>query len=683
MKKRSDKTEWDAERKKIIGLGESSIRKTYFPQLQQKLDELERFRALLDQTRDAIFLIRASSLAIIDINSSACHDVRCSRDRLMSARLHDFLSDDAIRSIEETVSSGSTGGERVILATFRTCSGHEFPAEITFRLVTFNEVVYGVVVARDISERKRAEEELRQSEERLRFASSAAAVGTWNWDLKKDTLVWSARCKELFGFPPDFTVTYEAFLGALFEEDRAAVDRAVWKALHEHSEYLVEIRVKLPDGGSRWVLSKGRGFYDEKGKPLGMHGIAMDITDRKNYEEELVEARAAAEGANRAKSQFLANISHELRTPINGILGVLQMILGGYAGSIDGYQKDLLRKSDRSARALLRIIDDILDLSRIEAGKLSLKEEDFSLREAVSDAVELFAMEAPKKGLYLRFSIHENVPEHLTGDAVRLRQVLVNLVGNALKFTSEGGVEVVVSLSSRAADGTTHVKFSVTDTGIGIPADKREILFHPFTQLDPSDTRQFGGTGLGLAISSRLVEMMGGTISFESTEGAGSSFFFTIPLRVTTQPAIPPPAPSATPSPERGRRLRILVAEDDPLASDLLIDILEYHGLEANLAQTGRQAVEMWEKGKYDLIIMDVQMPQMDGITATHLIREKEKSRGSHVPIMAMTAHAFPEDEKRCRAAGMDSYQTKPLDMEKGLHMIHSLLRGEKPEQRA
>ena len=677
MKKRSDR-DWISEREKIIGLGESSVRKTYFPQLQQKLDELERFRALLDHTRDSIFLVLASSLAVVDVNSTACREMHCSRNQLLSASMHEFLPEDAIGMLDEAVRSGKTGErERVITTVLRNCSGDETPVEITFQLVNFNGMCYGVAVARDIRERRRAEAELKQSEERLRFASSAAGIGTWNWDLTTNELIWSARCKELFGFPPEADVTYDAFLGKIAEYGRGMVDAAVWTALRERSDYLVEMQVILPDGSRRWLLSQGRGFYDEAGNALGMHGIVLDITDRKNYEKQLEEARGAAEAASHAKSQFLANMSHELRTPINGIMGVLQLFLGGYEGRLDGEWKELFRKADRSARSLLRIIEDILDLSRIEAGKLSLKHEGFSLHEAVADAVQLFAVEARNKGLDLKLSMGDDVPDRCNGDPVRVRQVLMNLIGNALKFTDKGETDVAVSVVARGSDGLTGVKFTVTDTGIGIPEAQVSRLFEPFTQVDPSDTRRFGGTGLGLAICRRLVELMGGTIGFSSEEGLGSTFFFIIPLReegpAATQ-TIHAPAVQAVPVQRTGRNPRILVAEDDPLASELLQNILEHHGLETDLARTGREAVDMWEHGKYDLIIMDVQMPQMDGITATQLIRKKERATGAHVPIMAMTAHAFPEDEARCLAAGMDAYQTKPLDFDRGMRMILSLL---------
>ncbi|SNB46114.1 ATP-binding protein [Geobacter sp. DSM 9736] len=682
MKKRSDEADWVAQREKIIGLGERSVRKTYFPQLQQKLDELERFRALLDQTRDCIFLFQASSLRIVDVNSSACREMGCLRETLLSAHMEDFFPDDAVVALRGAVSSGEAGsGEKVIESSLTRCSGNGFPVEITFRLVSFNNVLYGVAVARDIRERRQAEEELKQSEERLRFAFSAAGIGTWNWDLKSDQLIWSTRCKELFGFPPDFTVTYDSFLNAIAEEEREAVDAAVSNALRDHADYHMEMRVSLPDGSFRWVLSKGRGFYDQGGLPLGMHGIALDITPRKKYEEELQEARVSAEAANRAKSQFLANMSHELRTPINGILGILQLMMAGYAGEVPTEQKEMLAKADRSARSLLRIIEDVLDLSRVEAGKLLLKEESFSIREAVSDVVELFVVEARSKGVSLLLSVADDVPERLAGDAVRLRQVLVNLLGNAVKFTPQGKVALSVAVGSRAAGGTVDMKFTVTDTGIGIPHDRVGHLFRPFTQLDPSDTRRFGGSGLGLAISRRLVEVMGGAITLQSEEGVGSTFSFTVPLREepTSMPGEPGPVP-AGPVHRSGERVRILVAEDDPLASELLRSMLEYHGLEMDLARTGREAVEKWEGGEYDLIIMDVQMPQMDGITATRIIREKEKSGAGHIPIMAMTAHAFPEDEARCLSAGMDIYQTKPLDVERGIKTVLSLLRKKKTE---
>ncbi len=398
---------------------------------------------------------------------------------------------------------------------------------------------------------------------------------------------------------------------------------------------------------------------------------------------ELEKSRNAAEAANKTKSQFLANMSHELRTPLNGILGVIQLLLTGHAGPLEGKQKDLLLKANKSTDSLLQIISDILDLSRIEAGKLRFAEKPFSLRKCVSDAVDYFSAEAQQKGLDLTHSIAEDVPDWVRGDQVRLRQVLVNLIGNGVKFTEQGKVGVQVSAGSKMADGKIATIFVVTDTGIGVPPDKKNLLFHPFSQVDTSDTRRYGGTGLGLVISRQIVEMMGGSITYENREGGGSCFSFTVFLEEAANGSaadngtteIPPSTTAMGPTREPKVIPHILAAEDDALAGELLKQIIELYGLEMDLARTGQEAVEMWEKGSYDLIIMDVQMPRMDGITATRHIRHKEKTTGGHIPIIAMTAHAYREDEERCFAAGMDGYLTKPLDLVKGREVIMSFLK--------
>ena len=408
--------------------------------------------------------------------------------------------------------------------------------------------------------------------------------------------------------------------------------------------------------------------------------LRNEIGERKRAEEGLRLAKDTAEAASRAKSQFLANMSHELRTPMNSFLGVLQLLLGNHAGPLEPKQRELLAVADKSAHCLLQVISDILDLSKIEAGKLSITEKPFHLRACFSEAIELFSADAQQKELDLSFTVAPDVPDNVVGDFLRLRQVLINLVGNAIKFTDRGSVAVKSAAGSQLPGGKRECTFTVTDTGIGIPEDKKHLLFSPFSQADDSDTRSYGGTGLGLAISRQIVEMMGGTISFESTEGVGSTFSFTVPLgegveEAGTMPEAPAPV-AVAPPPVTGAEKKplILVAEDDIMASDLLMNILELSGLEANLARTGREAVDMWEKHRYDLIIMDIQMPRLDGISATRIIREKEKTTGGHIPIVAMTAHAFREDEERCYAAGMDAYLTKPLDLKTGMEVIMNRL---------
>ena len=375
-------------------------------------------------------------------------------------------------------------------------------------------------------------------------------------------------------------------------------------------------------------------------------------------------------------------MSHELRTPMNGLLGVLQLLLDNYAEPLEPKQRDLLMKADKAGHSLLQIISDILDLTKIERGIFAIDETTFSLHECVSSAVDLFSIDAQQKGLDFAISFAEDVPEAVRGDCVRLRQVLFNLIGNAIKFTEQGEVAVQITAGNQTPAGKKEITFSVTDTGIGIPADKKHLLFRPFTQVDDSDTRRYGGTGLGLAISGQIIEMMGGTISIESTEGIGTSISFTVPLEEAGEGVetgslseAPPSVAVATPVHETEKKPLFLVAEDDLLASELLKEILAWQGFAMDLARTGSEAVEMWEAGKYDLIIMDLQMPRMDGITATRIIREKEKAAGGHIPIVAMTAHAFHEDEERCFAAGMDGYLTKPLDIRSGMEVIMKLLK--------
>jgi two-component system CheB/CheR fusion protein len=403
--------------------------------------------------------------------------------------------------------------------------------------------------------------------------------------------------------------------------------------------------------------------------------IAME---RKQAEDDLKIAREAAEAASRAKSQFLANMSHELRTPMTGVLGMLQFTL---KTPLDAQQQDFVETAHKSARTLLRILNDILDLSKVEAGKLSIEAKPFTLHDGVTGAIDILIPEARRKGLELNYTMADDLPKTVVGDQVRLLQVLTNLCGNAVKFTEQGKVEVRVTAGGETAEGKREITFTVRDTGIGIPDDKKELIFDSFNQADISHARRFGGTGLGLAISRELVERMGGTITCASEEGKGSTFSFTIPLGVAltesetvSMPVAPPPAACAPVSSSEKSKARLLLAEDDPITRQVIGLMLKHSNFDHDIAENGLRAVEMWEKGNYDLVLMDVQMPGQDGFAATGDIREKELERGGHTLILAMTAHAFPEDEKRCLAAGMDAYIPKPIDLQKCIAMIEELI---------
>ncbi|HVO87583.1 MAG TPA: ATP-binding protein, partial [Casimicrobiaceae bacterium] len=400
------------------------------------------------------------------------------------------------------------------------------------------------------------------------------------------------------------------------------------------------------------------GLQDGDGNRVGTVLIARDIAERKRVEQELQHAKLAAEAANRAKSEFVANMSHEIRTPMNSIIGMTELALNATSSA---EQREYLETVKSSAHALVAVVNDVLDFSKVEAGKLDFDLRRFSLRDSLADMLKAMTARARAKNLELTCHIAPEVPDALVGDAGRLRQVLVNLVSNAIKFTDHGGVTVQVSLES-LSNGAAQLHWRVSDTGIGIPAAQLEAIFEPFAQGDSTMTRQYGGTGLGLSISNRLVHLMGGRIWVESTLGQGSTFHFTVRLDLATGEAAPVDGHAAVTG-ASGRPLRILVAEDNLDNQKLISIVLQRRGHTIHIANDGKEALDALEQSVFDLVLMDVQMPGMDGVAATAAIRARERATGGHVPIIAMTAHALAGDNDRCLAAGMDAYVSKPISM--------------------
>jgi two-component system, sensor histidine kinase and response regulator len=694
----------------------------------------------------------------------------------------------------------------------RICSWSNFSAEVCVAGLS----VWGVGV--DVTDRKRTEDAMRQANARLDLAVRGSNVGLWENDMPDgDYLVGKVHCiniMEQLGYPATESTTDYATVATMYHPDDRERVREALRAYFagETPEYQAEFRARHRDGSWRWILARGIAVRDGSGKPIRFAGTRIDITDLKRIEEEMRQAKEAAEAASRAKSEFLANVSHEIRTPMNAILGMTDLALDT---RLSDEQRNCLTIVNSSANALLNVINDLLDFSKIEAGKFELDHADFSLRAVLNETLRALALRAHKKQLELICRLAPDVPDALVGDAGRLRQVLLNLVGNAIKFTEQGEVIVRVSadkLSVSSSPGpAVCLSFEVQDTGIGIPPDKQTKIFQAFEQADNSTTRRYGGTGLGLSIASHLVKLMGGQIAVQSAPGQGSIFQFRVSfqrqpeaapcgdllpqvdlrgLRVLivddnatnrlileewlrawqTEPtavadgltaltslwrgvAVGQPfavalldgrmpgvdgldlAETIAQSPElencriilltsedhpgsldRHRELgiaavamkpipqeellqticrvlntsagsgqwavdsedtasselrtahsslppglRILVAEDDELNQQVIQHFLLRQGHDVHMARDGRQALAALEQGPFDLLLLDVHMPELDGFRVIDTLRRREQSTGAHLPVVALTARSMMEDRERCLQAGMDEYLAKPI----------------------
>jgi PAS domain S-box-containing protein len=515
----------------------------------------------------------------------------------------------------------------------------------------------------DITARKRAEEALQASEEQFRLLADNATDMISRHSPEGVYLYVSPACRPLLGYAPADLLGRSA--GELAHPEDLPALLAFHQALPDRSDAsTVTYRMRREDGTYVWVETRSHTVRDaQTGAALEFQCASRDVTARRQAEDALRQANAELERATQAKSAFLATMSHEMRTPLNGVIGLISLLQGT---PLTPRQREYVSALQASGDALLGLISDILDFSKIEAGQLSLERQPLDLRQLVHEVAALFAAQARTKGLDLHAQVDAAVPRLLTGDPVRLRQVLLNLAGNALKFTEQGEVGVGVTLVEESVEEAL-LRVVVRDTGIGIAPAMQEALFAPFVQADTSTTRRYGGTGLGLAIAKRLVELMGGEIGVESTPGVGSTFWLTLRLARGVAADATPAARTASGPAEAGPRGRVLVAEDNAINRLVAVGLLESLGYVVETAETGRQAAEAVRTHHYDLVLMDLHMPDLNGFEATAAIRQQEKAvgQGRRLPIVALTADAMMGDADKSRAAGLDDHLTKPLTRER------------------
>jgi len=514
--------------------------------------------------------------------------------------------------------------------------------------------------------------QLRSSENRFQTVVENANDIIFEIDGRTQTFSYvSTTCKSLLGYDADDVIGQP--VAKFVHVDNLEHAQECLRRSIEHGEVHeeVEYRILHKNGTWRWQQTKGGPLRDSEGRIAGFVGISRDITDRKEIERELIRAKEKADGATRAKSEFLANMSHEIRTPLNGVMGMLQLM---QMTGLDQEQSEFAETAYESCKRLVRLLTDILDISRIEARMLSIQSNPVDLGDVMSQTGGLFFPLARDSGVELRLYLDPSLPEIVYGDSARLLQVLTNLVGNALKFTPSGCVSVEAVRLKPVRAGRCRVLFSVTDTGIGIPDDKLDSLFKPFSQVSEGYTRSHQGAGLGLSICNRLIGLMGGNLSVVSEQGVGTEVHFSLSFDVEGAPDIVSPV-RERPEESILDGVRILLAEDDRFSMVLADRLLSRYGALVTVVPDGRAALDAMRREEFDIVLMDIQMPGMDGMETTRAIRGGEVGeRMRRVPVIAMTAYAMSGDKERFLENGMDGYVSKPFELEDLLWTIEDIM---------
>jgi PAS domain S-box-containing protein len=648
---------------------ETALKRSH-AELERRVDERTAELAVVNTNLKALFeyasdilMIHDRANGVIDVNQQACRSLGYTKEELLTLQVSDIevgYSPDELYAIWNRMVPGQP---QTISGTHRRKDGSTFPVEGRLNIIDGDNSQVILVMVRDISERKQTEEELRRQKELLSNVLNHVPASIFWKDRQLVFLGCNRVLAETAGLDhPDQIVGLTDY-DLPWSKEEADFFRECDRRVMTNDEPMLNIEEPQRQKGGRQetLLTSKVPLRNEHGKVIGLLGIFTEITERKQMEMDLRQSKEQAEAANRAKSEFLANMSHEIRTPMNGIIGMTELVLDS---NLTKNQRECLTMAHDSARSLLGLLNDILDFSKIEAGKLRLENIPFNLSEVLLPPIAVLRSQAEKKGVSLHCRSDENTPINLSGDPARLRQILVNLVGNAVKFTEAGSIDIHIALKENQATETEDIwlHFTVSDTGIGIQNERLEQIFNSFSQLDGSITRRYGGTGLGLAISRELAELMGGKIWAESVPNIGSTFHFTVRCQLGQVIKRPFSAGKPEESPTAQRPLRILLAEDNFVNQRLTVKLLEKYGHHVSVACNGRETLETLARTPFDLVLMDVQMPGMDGLEATRRIRGGSLDGiDSDIPILALTAHAMQGDRERFLAAGMSGYLSKPI----------------------